>query len=362
MDIESLAAQAVDNIELVIASPLWKLLFLGNPGFASDLPAPLKLELIRYLHRQWGDWSIPDEVLQEDDDGEFNEDSLLEILSEVDLDVDPWETSRTTVSYSGDKAGLRHSIELGSGWSARFVFEDADLDMRDVNGGCDQRLCLAGLLDIYFEDPDKDLRKAAIECGVEYEPAMSPEGGGYFRLSSLDFARENVPTLILDAGEEVASNFNDSKELTSRLNATENPVLTVAELKERSAGKLHIYPLFEAGPSVVNPDCLTSCGDFYWDSESGVIDVSWKSGYWLPVVSPQGLSELRDDAELLFERKELEVLFRAYGQAAFEYTINYQHQCVSDLSELLLDAFDRPALRRLEHLYLLALGLVQRLP
>ena len=113
---------------------------------------------------------------------------------------------------------------------------------------------------------------------------------------------------------------------------------------------------------MVNPDCLSSCGDFYWDSESGAIDVSWKSGYWLPVVSQQGLSELSDDAELLFERKELELLFRAYGQAAFEYTINYQHQCVSDLSELLLDAFDRPALRRLEHLYLLALGLVQRLP
>lgn len=364
--IKLLAKQAESDLDGVISNPIWRRIYDEEPDFAAHLPAEFKLELLRYIYGRWSGFEIPDrciaqEAEEEDDDLVDEPDPYYfeEILCDIMVDIDPWKTAYPGVIYSatGNATRLEEVVELESGWTAAFFFEEPDLAMKDVNEGCDQRFSLASLLPIYFETPDQDIREAAQSCDIYYEPAMSPVDGGYFRLSMLTLWREGDAAIEIEADSDMEEYFERDVALAGWIKESTGHALSLFQLKEHGCEEILSKPVFENGPRAKNIDSLTFYEPFSWCSESGVINVEWCCRYWVPNITLLEAHSLGEGDLLTYHRKELSAKFSAYGEASFDYEINYRYSAVSELECAILQVLGSKTSSMLSGLYLHALGL-----
>lgn len=365
--IETLARQAQNDLEGVLSNPIWHQIYDKNPGFADNLPATLKLELLRYVHAKWDGFEIPDKFINNDPESEdedmgdeIHADYFQDMLCDITVDVDPWETGDPGVIYPviEDRDKPHKIFDLGFGWTAAFSFEGPDLSMEDVGYGCDERFSLSSLLPIYFSSPSQDIRVAAQSCGIGYEPEMSPTDGSYFRLSRLNLYFNCELTAEVEAGPAMQDYFDNDSALAKRIKESADHCLSIAQIKKQGWQESLPKPVFEKGPQVKNEESITSFGAYSWWSESGRIDVAWDCGYWIPSKPPKTIESLSKNESLAYQREELAIEFSAFGETSCDYEINYKLRTVADLNEAILSSLESKEALRLGRLYLFALGLI----
>lgn len=364
--IEDLAQQAKNDLNGVLSNPIWKQIYDENQDFAQHLPCKLKLELLRYIHEKWDGFEIPDESESEEVESEneergddFNPSYFEDILCGIEIDIDPWETADPGVIYpvseGSDEPGK--TFDLGSGWTATFLFEEPDLSMEDVNFGSEERFSLASLLPIFFRSPNQDLREAAQSCDMDYESAMSPTDGGYFRLASLNLCFHDETIVEIEAGDEMEEYFDKDSALADSIQTATGNALPIATIEKDAWQKTLFKPIFDGRPVAVNVDALTTFGPFMWWSESGIIDVKWCCECWIPSLNPSEIHSLKQDDSLAYHKKELSIEFSACGGTCYDYEINYALQTVAELKSDILNTLNSEAAHDLNKLYLIALGL-----
>jgi hypothetical protein len=252
---------AEDDFQKAVANPIWQSLFNENPQFARDLPSQFKLLLLKSIYSKWGQLSVPDELLESE--SEAGQTSIvgqaLESLSDIDVDIDPWETEWPGVTYSSDDVNLEQGFDIGHGWSVDILFNDCDIEMKDVDYGCDERIDSKLWLEALFADPDMDIRAFADECGLSYEPSMSPESGDRFRFAGIRLSSSSGDAIELEA-HDLEDFFERGQELAHLLE-TQSGVLQANQLEMLASLFQCPQPRRKSGPCLRGraPAALSPC-------------------------------------------------------------------------------------------------------
>ena len=352
--------QAETDFQSAISNPIWQLLFLENTAFTEELPSEFKLLLLKAVFLKWNQLCVPDEAFL-DDGGEEDRsllelDSALERLRYIEVDIDPWETEWPGVSYSDDDTELERSFEIGNGWSVDIRFADCDIEMKDVNYGCDERLSLGQWLEAFFGDPSADIRAAAEACDLCYEPGMSPEAGFYFRFSGFLFTHTSGDWLELEA-HELGNAIDANQKLAQQLERGSG-WLSDEELQSVNTFNSGPKPIFDDPPSV-DEDTAQYSDAYEWHSSEGRISLAWKCNFWLPATPKNNSApEYTQSGDAhYFTKHHIDIVFDAYGNSPDFYQICYSRQCVREAKEEILKLLDDA---RLQPIYLYALGLPLR--
>jgi hypothetical protein len=349
--------QAETDFQSAVSNPIWQLLFLENTAFTEELPPEFKLLLLKAIFLKWNQLSVPDEAFLDDggveDRGLLELNSALERLREIEVDIDPWETEWPGVSYSDEDTELERSFEIGNGWSVNIRFADCDIEMKDVNYGCDERLSLGQWLEAFFGNPSADIRAVAEACDLSYEPAMSPEDGFYFRFCGLLLTHTSGDWFELEA-HELGKVFKMDQKLVQQLEHGMGWLPSEA-LKSIRTANSGLRPIFDAPPDV-DEETSGYSEAYEWHSPEGVISLSWKCNCWLP-------AEPRDDwtaeqppssSSHYFSKQTIHIAFEAHGNSEGSAEIIYSRHRVEEARDEILKQLNDD---RLQPLYLYALGL-----
>jgi hypothetical protein len=357
-EVESLCRRAKSDIQKVIDDPLWTLLFIENPDFTSQLPSEFKLDLLRHLHKKWGGFdSVSLEALcSETKAGEQELQRLAALadkLSSITVDLDPWETEWPGVRYSDDDCELNATIKLAGGWKVEFSFANCDVEMKDVEYGCDEKIGLANWLDALFTDCERDIRSFAESQGISYEPSMSPDGGWYTRLAGVLIEHESG-AIVEVLPEELKKLFDSDAEIADHLKAN-NGKIALEDYKRIAQNDQGARPLFSA-PPIADDETVRYSDGFNWQLENGHITVTWQCECWLPPpeLVTQPLTENTSMAEIVFTRHQIKQTFSCSGCELYDCEICFARWKVIDALEEITKTLE---VNELEGLYLYALGL-----
>jgi len=340
-----------------LSSPIWQSLYLENPAFAQELPSEFKIQLLKAIFLKWNQLSVPDEEFPgdggEEDRHYFELNCLLERLSEIEVDVDPWETEWPGVRYTNEDTELERSFKIGDGWTVDIRFSDCDIEMKDVNYGCDERLCLRQWLEAFFENPNTDIRTFAEACDINYEPAMSPEEGFYFRFWGFLFTHTSGAYFELEA-HEIEKIIESDQKLAQRLEASTG-ILESEDLLTLRTSNSELRPIIDAPPTV-DEETHQESDAYEWYSHTGWISLFWKFNCWLPSTSKggQSIGAGGKDQLAVFSKHPVDIEFDAHGNSPDFYQICFSRQYVDDAKDEILKLLDDD---RLQPLYLYALGL-----
>jgi len=346
---------AQEDLSTAIANPIWQLLFIEDSKFAGNLPNEFKLLLLKSIYSMWGGLSVPDDLLEDESEEEriFAVHQALESLDDISVDVDPWKTEWPGVSYLDSDQDLEKSIDIGCEWSLDVLFSNCDIEMKDVNYGCDERVALRQWLEAFFADSAMDIRAFAKEYGLSYEPGMSPECGSHFRFSGIRLSSLSGNVIELEACD-LDNFFEINRELAHLLEA-QSGVLQVNQIQPLACFSKCQQPIFDGVPEV-DSDTSEYSDAFEWYSPEGRIYLKWKCNCWLPL--PRGTSsgsEQSTCADLYhFVKKPIEITFNAHGNDEGSYEIVYSYKHVGDAKGEILKSLDND---RLDTLYQYALGL-----
>lgn len=356
-EILEICQQAETGFQQAVSNPIWQLLFLENPGFATELPSNFKLLLLHSIFLKFNQLSVPDEQLF-NDEGEQDQvlavvSRALERLGDIEVDIDPWETEWPGVTYTDEDTDLERRFEIGNGWSLDVRFADCDIEMKDVEYGCDERLSLRQWLEGFFEDPTADIRTFAEACDLSYEPAMSPESGFYFRFCGFLLTHTSGDWSEIEA-HELGNIIESDQKLAQQLQG-ETEILKSEDLQLIKTAGSGLRPIFDAPPSV-DEETRQHSDAYEWYSPEGIISLSWKCNCWLPVKSGgvQATEQEPNNSMPKFVKQPLDIAFDAHGNSEGSYEIVYSRHRVSDAKEEMLKQLNND---RLHSLYLYALGL-----
>lgn len=360
-EIEALCARAqndlkTNDLKTVLADPLWQRLLEQDRHFPQALPVGFRLLLLRHCFDSWGGFEPPQSAVSpasppdSQDPDEWDSDRWIDVLSSVEVDLDPWEIRWPGVDYPDAEEPLEHTFELAEGWRVTFFFADCDLEMADCGEGSQEKPSLLALLTAFFRDPGQDLREAvAEEEGAGYEVAMSPEGGGYFRATHVEIFSGEGATRRIDM-EDLEDAFNSDADLIRQIDPA---LMSLPGDALAGLAKESWFPLFSEGPEISAENQAIET----WDSELGVIHVSWTADCWIP--QADALSDRAGGPErVAMTRTPVRLRFTAKGHACDDYTTLFACGPVGDAEEAILRSLDSQPAVDLNDLYLTALGLL----
>lgn len=254
--------------EAVARNPLWQMLHLENPGFLAKPEELWKLRLLRLA---------PAGLL----------DAVVDSSRDAQISVDVHEVHRGRFEES-DEMDLSQSINLND-FEVTLYCHDCDAEMEDVEQ-CDDRLSIGDCIKAYLLAPFDDLREIAEQCGIEYEPSMSPRDGYPLRFGGVNIESEEE-----FLGYEWDS-FPDDKSLIAKLIDAGGGLYRGVSLNEVGQRR----PLFSSSP-VVDDD----------SSHEGFITVKWACDCFIP-------SDDSAEAETRWRRAEIDEEFGFSGSNIYE--------------------------------------------
>ena len=267
-----LAAVAPDA---VAQNPLWQILHLENPAFLAKESNLLKLRLLRLA---------PSELL----------DAVVDSSRNSEISVDVHRVCGTSYEDS-DEHELCHEIKVND-YVVTLYCHDCDADMEDVES-CEERLSIGDCIKAYLHSPFDDLRAIAQQCGIEYEPNMSPRNGWPLRFAGINIESEE------EFLEYESDSFPDDGSLIGRLKELADGAYGGVSLNEVGERR----PLFTAHP-VADEDA----------SYEGMITVKWTCMCF----APTGDS---GDSDTRWQKVRIDEDIRFTGSNVFDdYVIHYQ--------------------------------------
>lgn len=280
--------------EAVALNPLWQVLHLENPAFLAKESGLLKLRLLQLA---------PSHLL----------DAVIDSSLSAKISVDVHKVCG--VSYEGSDAHeLDHEIRVND-YVVTLYCNDCDADMEDVDQ-CEERLSIGDCIKAYLDSPFDDLRAIAQQCGIEYEPSMSPRNGYPFRFAGMNIESEK------EFLEYERYSFPDDSSLIGRLK----------ELPDRSYGGVSLNevgerrPLFSAYPEADE--------DY---ANEGMITVKWSCECFAPT-GDSGESDTR------WQKMRIDEDIRLTGSNVFDdYVIHYQHDFACELEDCIVSDLKQSA-------------------
>jgi hypothetical protein len=168
--------------------------------------------------------------------------------------------------------------------------------MEDV-GQCDERLSIGDCIKAYLLTPFADLREIAEQCGIEYEPSMSPRDGYPLRFGGVNIESKE------DFLEYECDSFPDDRSLIAKLIDSGDGLYRGVSVNEVGQRR----PLFSSSP-VVDDD----------SSYEGFITVKWACDCFVP-------SDDLVEVETSWSRVEIDEEIGFNGSNIYEgYKIHYK--------------------------------------
>lgn len=261
--------------EAVVRNPLWQVLHLENPNFLAKEEGLLRLRMLLLA---------PADLL----------DVVVESSQDAEISVDVHEVDRGRFEEV-DAKDLSHSINLND-FEVTLYCHDCDAEMEDVEQ-CDERLSIGDCIKAYLLTPFDDLREIAEQCGIEYEPSMSPRDGNPLRFGGINIESEE------DFLEYELDSFPDDLSLIAKLVDAGEGMYRGVSINE----VVHRRPLFSSSP-VADDD----------SSYEGFITVKWACDCFVP-------SDDLVEAETRWRRVEMDEEFGFSGSSVYEdYKIHYK--------------------------------------
>ena len=281
--------------EAVVRNPLWQVLHLENPNFLAKEEGLLRLRMLLLA---------PPDLL----------DVVVESSQDVEISVDVHEVDRGRFEEV-DAKDLSQSINLND-FEVTLYCHDCDAEMEDVEQ-CDERLSIGDCIKAYLLTPFDDLREIAEQCGIEYEPSMSPRDGYPLRFGGINIESEE------DFLEYERDSFPDDLSLIAKLVDAGEGMYRGVSINEVG----HRRPLFSSSP-VANDD----------SSYEGFITVKWACDCFVP----EGHV---GDAEVCWRRAEIDEKIEFQGSNMNEdYKVHYKIDFPAELeSHIVRDLRKSPA-------------------
>ena len=281
--------------EAVVRNPLWQVLHLENPNFLAKEEGLLRLRMLLLA---------PADLL----------DVVVESSQDVEISVDVHEVDRGRFEEV-DAKDLSQSINLND-FEVTLYCHDCDAEMEDVEQ-CDERLSIGDCIKAYLLTPFDDLREIAEQCGIEYEPSMSPRDGYPLRFGGINIESEE------DFLEYERDSLPDDLSLIAKLVDAGEGMYRGVSINEVG----HRRPLFSSSP-VANDD----------SSYEGFITVKWACDCFVP----EGHV---GDAEVCWRRAEIDEKIEFQGSNMNEdYKVHYKIDFPAELeSHIVRDLRKSPA-------------------
>jgi len=255
--------------EAVVSNPLWQVLHLENPNFLAKEEGLLRLRMLLLA---------PADLL----------DAVVESSQDAEISVDVHEVYRGRFEEV-DAKDLSQSINLND-FEVTLYCHDCDAEMEDVGPGCEERLSIGDCIKAYLLTPFDDLRGIAEQCGIEYEPNMSPRDGYPLHFGGINIESEEE---FLEYGWD---SFPDDRSLIAKLIDAGEGLYRGVSLNEVG----HRRPLFSSSP-VADDD----------SSHEGFITVKWACNCFVP-------SDVSAEAETRWRRAEIDEEFGFNGSNIYE--------------------------------------------
>jgi len=262
--------------EAVIDNPIWKDLYAKDPEFIATLPGSVKLKFLSLINKT----SLA---------------QLADVLRGINLKCDIFQVE--SAHLLEDKSiCLSHSFQAQSCFLT-LICSDLDADLEDVGIGCEDKLPLATAITAYLLNSLENLQDIASECGLFYEPSMSPRNGYPMHPESIE----------LRYGERLYEWAWDNIPIDEEL---------ICTLLSSDDGLFYLPDSYKGaiGPIFTDPPIFDES-----QAEEGILRGEWNTECYLPIVSSES------DCSVFIKGRISECFeFRGHGLSDYSLSFTYQ--------------------------------------